>query len=212
MSSAVTEERVLISVLNSIKEKGSLSDEIRDELSKVFGTRLENAVKAVEEGKVRRVTFTPSRRAVWIVSGKERDYLLLSAAGYCSCEDFYFRVISHEEFLCYHLLAQRLAGALGKYTVAEEPDSRYDEVASRVAKEVEEPRKLPIEAVENVRRLVAAVLVEEQRLPIGRILELVREAGFPDLTSRHLVVILVADKAKRFRGLDGEWELVSSRS
>ena len=212
MSSAVTEERVLLSVLNSINDKSQLSDEIRDELSKVFGTRLENAVKAVEEGKVRRVTFTPSRRAVWIVSGKERDYLLLSAAGYCSCEDFYFRVISHEEFLCYHLLAQRLAGALGKYTVAEEPDSRYDEVASRVAKEVEEPRKLPIEAVENVRRLVAAVLVEEQRLPIGRILELVREAGFPDLTSRHLVVILVADKAKRFRGLDGEWELVSSRS
>jgi predicted nucleic acid-binding Zn finger protein len=212
MSSAVTEERVLLSVLNSIKEKGSLSDEIRAELSKVFGTRLENAVKAVEEGKVRRVIFTPSRRAVWIVSGKERDYLLLSAAGYCSCEDFYFRVISHEEFLCYHLLAQRLACALGKYRVAEEPDSRYDEVASKVAKEVEEPRKLPIEAVENVRRLVAAVLVEEQRLPIGRILELVREAGFPDLTSRHLVVILVADKAKRFRSLDGEWELVSSRS
>jgi predicted nucleic acid-binding Zn finger protein len=212
MSSAVTEERVLLSVLNNIKENGSLSDEIRDELSKVFGTRLENAVKAVEERKVRRVTFMPSRRTVWIVSGKERDYLLLSAAGYCSCEDFYFRVISHEEFLCYHLLAQRLAGALGKYTVAEEPDSRYDEVASRVAKEVEEPRKLPIEAVQNVRRLVAAVLVEEQRLPIGRILELVREAGFPELTSKHLVVILVADKAKRFRSMNGEWELVSSRS
>ena len=212
MSSAATEERVLLSVLNSIKDMSQLSDEIRDELSKVFGTRLENAVKAVEEGKVRRVTFTPSRRAVWIVSGKERDYLLLSAAGYCSCEDFYFRVISHEEFLCYHLLAQTLARALGKYTVAEVPDSSYDDVASRVAREIEESRKLPIEAVENVRRLVAAVLVEEQRLPIGRILELVREAGFPDLTSRHLVVILVADKAKRFRGLDGEWELVSSRS
>jgi predicted nucleic acid-binding Zn finger protein len=212
MSSTATEERVLLSALNIIKEEGGLSDEIWAKLSKVFATRFENAVKAVEEGKIRRVTFTPSRREVWIVSGKERNYLLLPAAGYCSCEDFYFRVISHEEFLCYHLLAQRLADALRKYTAIEEPDSRYNEVASKVAKEIEEPRKLPIEAVENVRRLVAAVLVEEQRLPLGRILELVREAGFPDLTSRHLVVILVTDKAKRFRSLDGEWELVRSRS
>jgi predicted nucleic acid-binding Zn finger protein len=212
MSSTATEERVLLSALKIIKEEGELSDEIWGELSKVFGTRFENAVKAVEEGKVRRVTFTPSRREVWIVSGKERNYLLLQAAGYCSCEDFYFRVISHEEILCYHLLAQRLADALCKYTVTEEPDIRYEEVASKVAKESEEPRKLPMEAVENVRRLVAAVLVEEQRLPLGRILELIREAGFPDLTSRHLVVILVTDKARRFRSLDGEWELVRSRS
>ena len=212
MSSRVTEENVLLSALNRIKEEGWLSDEIRAGLSKVFGARLENAAKAIEQGKVRKASFTPSRRVVWILPGKERDYLLLPAAGYCSCEDFYFRVISHEEFVCYHLLAQRLAEALGKYTIVEEPDSRYDEVASKIAREVEEPRKLPIEAVENVRRLVASVLAEDQRLSIGRILELVHEAGFPDLTSRHLVVILIADKAKRFRSLDGEWELVRSRS
>jgi glyoxylate carboligase len=35
----------------------------------------------VEEGKVRRVTFTPSRRTVWIVSGKERDYRPYGASG-----------------------------------------------------------------------------------------------------------------------------------
>ena len=64
MSSRVTEENVLLSALNHIKEEGWLSDEIRAGLSKVFGARLENAAKAIEQGKVRKASFTPSRRVV----------------------------------------------------------------------------------------------------------------------------------------------------
>jgi len=207
MMSAATEERILVEALETIKAEGVLSEGTRDELAKTFGPRFENALKAIEEGKVRRLLFVPSRRVVWLVSGRERDYLILPRAGFCSCEDFYFRVISHEEFLCYHLLAQRLTEALRQYSSIDEPDGRYEEIALRVARQFERPRKLPIRDVENIRRVVAGILSEEKTLPLERLLEEVHGAGFPDLTKRHLVAILVADKARRFHSIDGIWEM-----
>jgi len=209
MRSVATEEQVLREALERIKVEGALPEATRNDLAKIFGVRLENALGTVEEGKVRRARFRPSGRVVWLVSGREREYFILPKAGFCSCEDFYFRVISHEEFLCYHLLAQRLAEAMGRYATFEEPDDRYEEVALRVAREHERPRKLPIRDVENVRRVVAGILSEERILPLDRLLEVVHEAGFPTLTKRHLIAILVADKDKRFRGVEGLWEMKS---
>jgi predicted nucleic acid-binding Zn finger protein len=202
-----TEEHVLLEAIERIRVERVLSEGTRGELAKIFGARLDNALKAIEESKVRRLLFMPSRRVVWLVSGRERDYFILPKAGFCSCEDFYFRVISHEEFLCYHLLAQRLAEVLGRYESLEETDDRYEDVAMKVAREGERPRKLPIRDVENIRRVVAGVLSEEKALLLDRLLETVREAGFPDLTKRHLVAILVADKARRFHSVDGIWEI-----
>jgi len=206
---AATEEHVLLEALERIKVEGVLTEGTRNELVKTLGTMFNHALNAIEEDKVRRILFMPSRRVVWLVSGRERDYFILPKAGFCSCEDFYFRVISHEEFLCYHLLAQRLSEALGRYATLEEPDERYEDVALRVAREIERPRKLPIREVENVRRVVAGVLSEEKSFPLDKLLEAVREAGFPDLTRRHLVAILVADKARRFHSVDGNWEMSS---
>ena len=210
MMSATTEERILVEALETIRGERTLSEATRNELVKIFGTRFDHALNAVEEGKVRRLLFMPSRRVAWLISGRERDYFILPKAGFCSCEDFYFRVISHEEFLCYHLLAQRLSEALGRYATFEQPDDRYDEVALKVAREGERSRKLPIKEVENVRRVVAGVLSEEKSFPLDKLLEAVREAGFPDLTRKHLVAILVADKARRFHSVDGIWEMRSN--
>jgi predicted nucleic acid-binding Zn finger protein len=63
---------------------------------------------------------------MWIVVGKSRDYLLLPAADFCSCNDFYFRVMDREVHLCYHLITQKLAEALGWYDTVEEEDKLYD--------------------------------------------------------------------------------------
>ncbi|RJS90038.1 hypothetical protein CW700_01840, partial [Candidatus Bathyarchaeota archaeon] len=73
-----------------------------------------------------RYTFQPSGRVVWIVVGKEGEYQILPRAGYCSCDDFYFRIINGEAGLCYHLIAQRLAEALGRFEEVEEGDEFYD--------------------------------------------------------------------------------------
>jgi len=47
-------------------------------------------------------------------------------AEFCSCDDFYFRVLDREIHLCYHLIAQKLAKILEWYEIIEEHDELYD--------------------------------------------------------------------------------------
>ena len=94
-------------------------------LKDLFGNRFENAWKAVNENRVKRYVFYPSERVVWIVVGKERDYQVIPVANYCSCDDFYFRVIDGLTPLCYHIIAQKFAGALDLYELYEESDELY---------------------------------------------------------------------------------------
>jgi predicted nucleic acid-binding Zn finger protein len=90
-----------------------------------YGALFDEAYEAVRQGKVKKYSFTPSGRVRWIVVGRHRDYLILPRAGHCTCEDFFFRVLSHEKPMCYHLLAQKIAVQTGKYDVIEEDDSWY---------------------------------------------------------------------------------------
>jgi predicted nucleic acid-binding Zn finger protein len=50
----------------------------------------------------------------------------MPAAGFCSCDDFYFRVMDRETNICYHLIAQKIADALEWYDKIEEEDRLYD--------------------------------------------------------------------------------------
>ena len=120
------ELEVLEKVYLEAREKGRLIGEHRLILAKKFGKRFENAWKAVVEGAVKKYVFEPSGRIVWIVVGRERDYQVLPEVNYCTCEDYYFRVLDGEILLCYHLLAQKLAEALGKYEEIKESDSLYE--------------------------------------------------------------------------------------
>jgi predicted nucleic acid-binding Zn finger protein len=106
--------------------RGTLTEEHRDSLEKMFGSRFLNAWRAVDERRVKKYIFKPSGRVLWIVVGRGRDYLIMPAANFCSCDDFYFNVIDHKIRLCYHLIAQRLAESLKAYDTIEEEDSFYD--------------------------------------------------------------------------------------
>lgn len=96
-----------------------------NELKKKYAQLYEEAMEAVEKMLVKRYIFKPSGRVVWVVVGKNRDYLILLKAGYCSCDDFYFRVLSHEKPMCYHLLATKIAYEIGRYEEIHEDDSWY---------------------------------------------------------------------------------------
>jgi len=115
---------------------GRLTEEHRKRLREVFGERFEKAWKAVEEGRVKRYVFKPSGRVVWIVVGEEAEYRILPRAMFCSCDDFYFRVIGGERGMCYHLLAWMIAEALSRFEEVEEGDELYDDL-------MEEWRKTP---------------------------------------------------------------------
>ena len=84
------------------------------------------AERAVKEKRVKLYIFKPSGRTRWIVVGRHGDYLVLPEAGYCSCHDFFFRVMSGEKPTCYHLVAVKLAKERNQYEVIEEEDQWHD--------------------------------------------------------------------------------------
>lgn len=117
---------VLKKICEDIKGLGKLTDEHLTALMTLFGSRFQKAWKAVKNGMVKKYIFKPSGRVVWIVVGKERDYLVMPDVMFCSCDDFYYHVMGRKARLCYHLIGQKIAEALGLYDEIEETDDMYD--------------------------------------------------------------------------------------
>jgi predicted nucleic acid-binding Zn finger protein len=119
------EIKILDSICKEMKNN-EITDQQLIQLSDVFGSRFIKAWEAVQEDRVKKYIFSPSGRIVWIVVGREREYQIMPAAGFCSCDDFYFRVMDRETNICYHLIAQKLADALTRYDKITEEDRLYD--------------------------------------------------------------------------------------
>jgi predicted nucleic acid-binding Zn finger protein len=120
------EIKLLEKICNETKNTGKLTDIQLAQLSEALGSRFIKAWEAVQEERVKKYIFTPSCRIVWIVVGRETEYQIMPAAAFCSCNDFYFRVMDKEANICYHLIAQKLAEALELYDKIEEEDHLYD--------------------------------------------------------------------------------------
>jgi predicted nucleic acid-binding Zn finger protein len=123
---AQAEDELLVSVCKESKAVGRLTGKDLVRLHEVFGDRLSRAFETLRENRVKRYVFKPSGRNVWIVVGKERDYLTMPEAEFCTCDDFYFRVVDRKVHLCYHLIAQKLAKALGWFDPVDEHDELFD--------------------------------------------------------------------------------------
>jgi len=119
-----------IDTLNDIcreaKAENRLSGKNLTVLYELFGQRFSKALNALKENRVKKYVFEPSGRKVWIVIGRERDYLIMPAAEFCMCDDFYFRVLDKKIHLCYHLIAQKIARNLAWYETIEESDKLYE--------------------------------------------------------------------------------------
>lgn len=119
-----SEVRKLEKACKEVQADGRIANIHRDRLSSFFGQRLKKALEALEEQRVKKYVFQPSGRIVWIVVGKEREYLVMPAADYCTCDDFYFQF--HQGHLCYHIIAQKLAEATSRYDIIEDDDQLFD--------------------------------------------------------------------------------------
>jgi predicted nucleic acid-binding Zn finger protein len=117
---------VLKKVCAKAKNKGELTDKDLEQLSKALGSRFDKAWDAVKEERVKKYIFHPSGRVVWIVVGREKEYQIIPAADFCSCDDFYFRVLDRETNICYHLIAQKIAEAFELFDKIEEEDRLHD--------------------------------------------------------------------------------------
>ena len=120
------EIKVLEKVCKEAKNNNGLTEDHLAQLSEALGSRFTKAWDTIKEERVKKYVFSPSGRIVWIVVGRERDYQIMPVAVFCSCDDFYFRVMDREANICYHLIAQKIAEALKLYDKIEEEDRLYD--------------------------------------------------------------------------------------
>jgi predicted nucleic acid-binding Zn finger protein len=121
-----SETETLNAICRQAKAAGKLSGENINELYELFGQRFTKALDTLKENRVKKYIFKPSGRVVWIVIGRERDYLIMPEAEFCTCDDFYFRVLDRKIHMCYHLFAQKIAQNLGWFELIEENDECYD--------------------------------------------------------------------------------------
>ena len=119
------EENTLKQACQQIRHAGTISDELKLSMVKSFDKKFDEAMKLVDQGRVRQVSFTPSGRTVWVVKGRKKDYQVVPQSMFCTCDDYYFRVMGHKKQLCYHLIAQHLAEALGMHGRTDLVDSEY---------------------------------------------------------------------------------------
>lgn len=121
-----SEIEALNAICKEAKAEGKLSGSNLTQLYELFGQRFTKALDALKENRVKKYVFKPSGRIVWIVVGRERDYLIMPEAEFCTCDDFYFRVLDGKVHMCYHLFAQKLAQNLGWFDLIEENDETYE--------------------------------------------------------------------------------------
>jgi len=121
-----SEIETLNSICRQAKSEGKLSGKNLSVLYELFSQRFTKALDALKENRVKKYVFKPSGRTVWIVIGRERDYLIIPEAEFCTCDDFYFRVMDKKIHLCYHLIAQKIARNLAWYENLEETDELHD--------------------------------------------------------------------------------------
>lgn len=125
------EIRAIDRICAEIKAKGALTGRARAKLLAYFARRLENAESLVQKGAVKKYVFQPSGREIWAVRGRGGEYQVIPDSNFCTCDDYYFRVMDREKQLCYHLIAQRLAETLHQFQVENLPDSRYSWVTRK---------------------------------------------------------------------------------
>ena len=142
-----SEGEVLQNICKEIEAEKKMTDAHITQLSTAFGSRFVRAQEAVRDDRIKKYLFKPSGRIVWIVVGKERDYLVMPAAEFCSCDDFYFKF--DQGHLCYHIIAQKLADSTGQFDLIEDDDSFYEilikewkTIETRISKRRQEKARL----------------------------------------------------------------------
>jgi len=118
-------DRELAEIISQLENGKGLNDELIKRLENKYGQKYQKASEALLSMSVKKYTFLPSGRTVWIVVGREREYFVIPGL-YCQCDEFYINVvIRRKSDLCYHLLAQAISEKIGKYESFDVPDSDF---------------------------------------------------------------------------------------
>lgn len=89
-------------ILCRLREEGSLTPALRQEIIRVLGDRGRKALAGIDEKKVKKY------RDFFVVVGTTDEYIV--EEDFCSCRDFIFR-----KGRCWHVLAVAIASLTGNY-------------------------------------------------------------------------------------------------
>ena len=102
-------------IVSNLKKGSKFSTEDLKKLEDVFGDRVKKALNLIGENRVKKYLFKPSGVIRWVVTGYEKDYLVIEHS-FCSCKDFLYHALFKREVpSCYHLLAREIAERIEKY-------------------------------------------------------------------------------------------------
>jgi predicted nucleic acid-binding Zn finger protein len=203
----MVEQQVFRTVFTRVQHKRELSNADQTLLLHFFRNRFTNALNALTNLKVHKYIFTPSNRVLWSVEGKTQEYQILPSAPFCACNDFYFRVINREIFLCYHLLAFKLAHVLNQYVVTKRSDRNFEELMDLLRTPSPEHRRLSSQDIENIRQTITTLLDAKIERSARELITEIHRYGFEVKSPQHLGTILSKDKQNRFKAHNGKWYL-----
>lgn len=89
-------------LFNHLRDSSELSEELKEEIREVYGSRGDRAIKVIEEGGVR------EENGRWFVQGSEDEYEVVRDL--CSCYDYVLNVVTGKAGvdMCYHGLAKTI--------------------------------------------------------------------------------------------------------
>ena len=93
-----------------------------------YGRKFDRALATVLAGGVKESRFLPSGRRIVTVVGKLGEEFIDPQKPYCSCSNFFFKVMRGKEETCYHLLSYTIASRSGNVDVVEFSDEEYAQV------------------------------------------------------------------------------------
>ena len=104
--------------------------------------QFEKAIEAAFGGCVKRHTFLPSGRLVYTVVGSNADEFIDPDKSFCSCESYFYGVLSTKVKYCYHILSYKIADESGLVQEVRFDDEEYDTFMRLLASDVLHSREL----------------------------------------------------------------------
>jgi predicted nucleic acid-binding Zn finger protein len=115
----------------------------REELASRFAryrsdnhSQFEKAIETVLGGCVKKHVFLPSGRSIYTVVGSKADEFIDSETPFCSCESYFYGVLSGRIERCYHILSYKIADEAGLIQEVEFADQEYDTFLQLLASDV----------------------------------------------------------------------------
>ena len=122
--------------------------ESKEELASRFAryskdqSQFERAIEAALGGCVKRHVFLPSGRYVYTVVGSNADEFVDPDKPFCSCESYFYGVLSTKVKYCYHILSYKIADESGLVQEVRLDDEDYDTFMRLLASDVLHSREL----------------------------------------------------------------------